>query len=162
VAWAAFYLILPTGSEPTTSATAAVRDSPTQSEIEASATLLGPCMDFGDGGTVEFSLEPGRGARVGLPKNRTGIEDVIVALDEQGDTVWMIYAGELTGKGRDGRPPIGIVEQLVSGDPTSLVITISPGPPPLNFRLMIEQDEERTAAAVKLGESESWAVRGRK
>ena len=82
---------------------------------------------MGDAGAVEFSLMPGVGTRVALPENRVGIERVIVTLDTGGETVWLAYAGDRSGKGGKRRP-VGIVEQLASGDPTVLCIADDSGP----------------------------------
>ncbi len=136
------------------------RDWPTLGELEAGATETAVCTAMGEAGAVEFSLVPGIGTRVALPENRAGIDEVIVTLDDGGETVWLVYAGEHTGKGATGRPT-GIVEQLASGDPTVLSMTLSQGEPPVSVRLTLEDDEASKVAAFERARAEGWALRGR-
>lgn len=161
VAGAFFFVLVPPGAAPVTPEPAARRSAPTLGELEASAVEAATCTAVGDAGAVEFSLMPGVGTRVALPENRVGIERVIVTLDTGGETVWLAYAGQLSGKGGKTRP-VGVVEQLASGDPTVLCMTLSQGPPPVAVRLTLEEDEAMKAAAFERGAAEGWATRGRK
>lgn len=161
VAGALFFVLVPPGVAPTAAEQAASRPAPTLGELEASAVGVATCTAAGDKGAVEFSLMPGVGTRVALPKNRVGIGEVIVMLDAAGETVWLAYAGERSGKGGKRRP-VGIVEQLASGDPTVLCMTITPGPPPVTVHLTLEDAEAMKIAAFERAEAEGWAVRGRK
>ncbi len=85
---------------------------------------------------------------------------MIVTLDDASETVWLVYAGERTGKGGTVRPT-GIVEQLASGDPTVLSMTLSQGEPPVSVRLTLEDDEASKVAAFERVRAEGWALRGR-
>ncbi|MBM4113940.1 MAG: hypothetical protein FJ253_11335 [Phycisphaerae bacterium] len=69
-------------------------------------------------------IKGGAGERLILPPNSAGITEVIVELDPSGQTVWLAYGGEVTGKGTRGLPR-GAVEQLVRDRPTVLVFTFS-------------------------------------
>jgi membrane protease YdiL (CAAX protease family) len=140
---------------------AASRPVPTLDELEASAVGSATCTAIGDKGAVEFSLMPGVGTRVALPKNRVGIDEVIVTLDAAGESVWLAYAGERTSKGGKLRP-VGIVEQLASGDPTVLCMALTPGPPPVTVRLTLEEEEAMKIAMFEQARAEGWAMRGRK
>jgi len=155
VAGALLFALVPSGAEPTVA-----RPAPTLGELEAGAVAAATCTAAGDEGAVEFSLMPGVGTRVALPKNRVGIDEVIVTLDAAGETVWLAYAGEHSGKG--GKPrPVGIVEQLASGDPTTLCLTLTEGPPPVTVRLTLEEEEAMRVAAFERAQAEGWAIRGR-
>lgn len=161
VAGALFFVLVPPGAGPTALEQSAGRPVPTLGELETSAVETVTCTNLGDEGAVEFSLMPGVGARVALPKNRVGIDGVIVTLDAGGETVWLAYAGECSGKGVKGRP-VGVVEQLASGDPTVLCMTLTQGPPPVTVRLTLEEDEAMQTAAFERARAEGWAMRGRK
>jgi hypothetical protein len=86
---------------------------------------------------------------------------VHVTLDAATETVWLAYAGERSGKGGKRRP-VGVVEQLASGDPTVLCMTLTQGPPPVTVRLTLEEDGAMTIAAFERAQAEGWARRGRK
>jgi hypothetical protein len=161
VAGALLLVLVPPGVGPMSPAEAERRAVPTLGELEASSSESAACTAVGDAGAVEFSLLPGVGTRVTLPKNRAGISEVIVTLDPAGATVWLAYAGERSGKGGNGRP-VGIVEQLAAGDPTLLCMTLSRGPPPVTVRLTLEEEEAKKAAAFARAEAEGWALRGRR
>jgi CAAX protease family protein len=161
MAGALFLVLVPPGAAPRASEQAARRPVPTQAELEAGAVEAVTCTAAGDKGAVEFSLRPGVGTRVALPRNRVGIDEVIVALDAAGETVWLAYAGECSGKGGKGRP-VGIVEQLASGDPTVLCMTLTQGPPPVTVRLTLEEEEAMTVGTWERAMAEGWAMRGRK
>jgi len=161
VAGAFLFLLVPPGALPMSPEQAATQPVPTLGELEASAVEDATCAAAGDDGAVEFFLMPGVGTRVALPKNRVGIDEVIVTLDAAGETVWLAYAGERSGKGGKRRP-VGIVEQLASGDPTVLRMTLTQGPPPVTVRLTLEEDEAMKIAAFAQAEAEGWAMRGRK
>lgn len=155
------FLLVPPGLEPRASDTAARRTAPTLEELEASAVEHVVCAQPGDAGAVEFSIAPGAGARVALPKNRVGVDEVVVTLDASGETVWLTYSGERSGKGTSRRP-VGVVEQLAPGDPTVICMTLSEGPPPVSVRLTLEVDEERKAEWFARAEAQGWSRRGRK
>ncbi|MFN0241447.1 MAG: lysostaphin resistance A-like protein [Planctomycetota bacterium] len=161
VAGALSFVLVPPGAAPMVPVQVATPSAPTLGELEASALAAVTCTAAGDAGAVEFTLMPGVGARVALPKNRVGIDEVIVTLDAAGETVWLAYAGERSGKRGKGRP-VGIVEQLASGDPTVLCMTLTPGPPPVSVRLTLEEDEAMKLAAFERADAEGWAKRGRK
>jgi hypothetical protein len=161
IAGALFLVLVPPGAAPAAPEQAATRSGPALGELEASATEAVTCTVAGEEGAVEFSLMPGVGTRVALPKNRVGIDEVIVTLDAAGETVWLAYAGERTSKGGKGRP-VGIVEQLASGDPTVLCMTLTQGPPPVTVRLTLEEEEAKRIAAFERATAEGWAMRGRK
>lgn len=160
IAGALFLVVVPPGTAPIAQEQAARRFGPTLGELEASAGEAATCTAAGDEGAVEFSLMPGVGTRVALPKNRVGIDEVIVMLDAAGDAVWLAYAGERTSKGVNRRP-VGIVEQLASGDPTVLCMTLTEGPPPVTVRLTLEEEEAMKIAAFERAKAEGWARRGR-
>ncbi len=170
VAGAIFFVFVPRGAEPVapdSKAASAARDpaarrpAPTLRELEEGAVGSATCTAFGDAGAVEFSLMPGVGTRVALPKNRVGIDEVIVTLDVTDELVWLAYAGERSGKGGKRRP-MGIVEQLASGDPTVLCMSLTEGPPPVTVRLTLEEEEAMKVAAFEQARSEGWSMRGRK
>jgi membrane protease YdiL (CAAX protease family) len=161
VAGALCFLVVPPGVAPTAPAPPATWSLPTLADLETSVVDQVTCAAPGERGAVEFALMPGEGARVALPQSRVGIDEVIVTLDAGGEKVWLAYAGEVTGKGGTGRPA-GVVEQLVSGDPTVLCLTLAPGAPPVTVRLTLEEDEKMTAAAFERAEAEGWARRGRR
>lgn len=160
VAGASFLVLVPPGAAPKAPELAAMRTTPTLRELEAGAVEAVTCTAAGEAGAVEFALMPGVGARVALPENRVDIDQVIVALDASGETVWLAYAGEYSGKGV-GRRPLGIVEQLASGDRTVLYMTLTEGPPPVTVRLSLEQEEAAIAAVFERAKAEGWATRGR-
>ncbi|MBK7876211.1 MAG: CPBP family intramembrane metalloprotease [Planctomycetes bacterium] len=161
VAGALFAVFVPPGAAPTIPAPTARRTAPTLEELEAGAAETVVCPGVGDEGAVEFSLAPGAGARVALPKNRVGVDEVIVTLDANGEVVWLAYAGERSGKGAKRRP-VGVVEQLAPGDPTVLCMTLSDGPPPVTVRLTLEEDERRKAEWFARAEAQGWSLRGRR
>ncbi len=158
VAAAIFLVVVPRGAAPMSPEQPP--PAPTLGELEASVVEAVTCNAAGDKGAVEFSLTAGVGARVALPKNRVGIDAVIVALDAKGETVWLAYAGERSGKGSKRRP-LGIVEQLAAGDPSMICITLTPGPPPVKVRFTFEDDEARKVATFERAAAEGWAIRGR-
>lgn len=82
VAGAIFFVLVPPGVAPMSPVES--RPAPTLDELAASAVVAVACTAAGDEGAVEFSLMPGVGALVALPKNRVGIEEVIVTLDASG------------------------------------------------------------------------------
>ena len=85
-----------------------------------------------------------------------------MTLDDAGETVWLAYAGELTGKGGKRRP-LGVVEQLASGHPTVVCITLTPGLPPVRVRLTLDDEEAtKTTHFERAAAEEGWARRGRK
>lgn len=156
-----FLVLIPPGAAPRSPESTPVPAAPRLDEIEAGVVETVECTLPGEGGAVEFLLEPGIGKRVQLANNRANVEQVIVALDSSHDIVWLAYAGERTGKGSQRRP-LGIVEQLRSGAPTLLCMTLSPGPPPVRVRLTLEADEASASAAFERAGAEGWARRGRK
>jgi membrane protease YdiL (CAAX protease family) len=158
---ALFFVLVPAGALPSNPQVASRPPAPTLGELEAGAVETAKCRATGDEGAVEFSLVPGVGTRVELPKNRVGIDEVIVTLDAAGETVWLVYAGERTGKWGKGRP-VGIVEQLAADDPTVLCMTLSQGPPPVKVRLTLEQEEALMVAAFERAKAKGWAMRGRR
>jgi membrane protease YdiL (CAAX protease family) len=157
----ALFAVVPPGAAPMAPPHPAPRPVPTLGELEASAVEAATCTAVGDEGAVEFPLMPGVGTRVLLPKNRVGIDEVVVSLDAADETVWLAYAGERSGKW--GKPrPVGIVEQLVPGDPTVLCMTLTQGPPPVTVRLTLEETESMKDAAFERARAEGWARRGRR
>lgn len=161
VAGGLLFALVPPGAAPIVAEQTATRPAPTLAELEASAVEAATCTATGEEGAVEFSLMPGAGTRVSLPKNRVGIDEVIVTLDADGEIVWLAYAGERSGKRGKGRP-IGIVEQLASGDPTVLCMTLTEGPPPVTVRVTLEEEEALKVAAFERARAEGWSTRGRK
>lgn len=135
--------------------------APTLAELEESVVATTSCPALGDAGTIELELTPGRATRVQLPPNLAGVEDVVVQLDAQACTVWLAYAGERSGKGVHTRPR-GIVEQLVSGQPTLLRIELSEGVGPVLARLTLEDDASTKDTRIARALDAGWAVRGRK
>lgn len=161
LAGALFLVVVPPGAAPDAPMQSAARRAPTIDELEAGAVARATCTAIGEAGAVEFDLVPEVGTRVALPSNRVGVDEVIVTLDAEGKTVWLVYAGEHSGKGSKERPR-GIVEQLAPGDPTVLCMTLSEGAPPIRARLKLEDDEETKLAAFERAATDGWAMRGRK
>lgn len=155
VAAALFFMVIPPG----------VPDAPTRftiGELEARTSESAVCRHSGESGAAEFVLSPGVGIRVALPSNRVGVDEVIVMLDPEGQTVWLAYNGDLSGKGVRGRP-LGIVEQLAAGDPTTIWMTLAEGSPPVAVRLVLEESEEARIVAFERAAGETgWATRGRR
>jgi len=97
-----------------------------------------------------------------LPPNKAGVGEVLLSLDAGGNVVWMTYSGELRGLGHD-RLPRGALEQLASGAPTRLCLTLeATNQPGVTVRATLEEDDARVAAVRSLAEREGWATRGRK
>jgi hypothetical protein len=98
-----------------------------------------------------------------LPPNKSGVGEVLLSLDAGGKLVWLAYSGELRAKGHQ-RLPTGVLEQLASGAPTRLCLTLdaTTNPPRVNVRATLEEDDARVAAALAHAEREGWATRGRK
>jgi hypothetical protein len=117
----------------------------------------------GQEGTAEFTLLPETTTRLMLPPNKAGVREVLLSLDAGGKLVWLAYSGELTAKGHH-RLPTGVLEQLASGVPTRLCLTLdaTANPPRVNVRATLEEDDARVAAALAYAEREGWATRGRK
>jgi len=101
--------------------------------------------------------------RLMLPPNKAGVGELLLSLDAGGKLIWLAYSGELTAKGRD-RLPTGVLEQLASGAPTRLCLTLdaTTSPPRVNVRATLEEDDARVAAALAYAEREGWATRGKK
>jgi membrane protease YdiL (CAAX protease family) len=135
--------------------------APSLAELEASVASSATCPAIGDTGAVELELHPGAATRVQLPTNLAGVDEVIVQLDAQARTVWLAYSGERSGKGVRARPR-GIVEQLVSGQPTLLHIELSEGHGPVLARLTLEDDASTKDTLLARALDAGWAVRGRK
>ncbi len=160
VAGSLAYVLVPPAIEPPAAAPSANSLIPALGELEERATGMVVCTAAGETGAVEFSLSPGTGTTVTLPPNRAGVDRVVVSLDDAREVVWLAYAGGYSGKG-GGRRPTGIVEQLASGEPTVLCLTLSDGPPPVRLRLWIADDEAGKASAFERAAAEGWAARGR-
>ncbi|MEQ1892426.1 MAG: CPBP family intramembrane glutamic endopeptidase [Planctomycetota bacterium] len=158
---ALLFVLVPPGVTPPAPEATASAVSPNRAELEAGAAATLVCTAAGEEGALEFTLAPGAGARVTLPENPSGVTEVLVTLDASETTVWLAYAGERSGKGGRSRP-LGIVEQLAAGEPTVLLLTLAPGPPPVAVRLTLEDDEPGKAAAFERATAEGWALRGRK
>lgn len=159
---AAFFLLIPAGHSPIRTIDVKTLVAPTWDDLELSVVKTIKCRGFGNDYTVEFQLEPKEGLKVALPTNRVGIEHVFLMLDADGKTVWLAYNGDITGKNTRGRPA-GIVEQLTSGDPTTLHMSVSQGAVSAKIRLTVEQTEDRKAELfAQAWSSSGWAVRSRK
>jgi len=159
---AAFLLLIPSPESPIPTTDATTRVAPTMGDLEASIVDTVFSGGFGNDYAVEFDLKLQAGTKILLPSNRVGIDNVIVLLDADAETVWLAYNGEVTGKNARGRP-VGIVEQLTSGDPTLLHMRISPDALSANIRLTIEQTEHRKSELFEQAwSSNGWAIRGRK
>ena len=154
--------LVPPGAAPSANDPEAKRITPTLKDIEDGARETVACTAIGEAGAIEFSLMPGVGTRVALPNNLAGIDELIVALDDERETVWLAYAGELSGKGGEHRP-LGIVEQVAAGSPTVVCMTLTPGNPPVRVRLTVVDDDVAKAAHFERAATEDgWARRGRK
>jgi hypothetical protein len=129
--------------------------------IESSVAADAACSALGEAGAAEIVLAPGVGVRVALPENQAGVDEVVVMLDAEARTVWLAYGGEHSGKGVKQRP-LGIVEQLVSGAPTVLCITLSEGASPVAARVTLEEGDQRKTDLFARAWAEGWAMRGRK
>jgi membrane protease YdiL (CAAX protease family) len=161
-AGAIVYVLVPPGTAPPAPAQASSRPTPKISEIKANAATTATCTAMGEAGACEFALMPGVGTRVTLPRNRAGIDELFIMLDAASETVWLAYAGELSGKGSERRP-LGIVEQFASAEPTVVCITLAPGPPPVNVRLTLGDDSAtKTEYFERAKAEEGWSFRGRK
>jgi membrane protease YdiL (CAAX protease family) len=159
---AVLFLLIPPGATPLVPGTATTRSAPKLADVEAGATANATCTTIGEAGACEFFLMPGIGTRIALPRNHAGIDQLIVLLDDASKTVWLAYAGELSGKG-NGRRPLGIVEQLTSGEPTVVCMTLTTGPPPVKVRLTLDDDQAvKTAHFERAAVEDGWAIRGRK
>ena len=157
VAGTLLFVLVPPGAAPL-----ATRPAPTLGEIEAGAVETAACTAIGEAGACEFFLLPGIGTRIALPQNHAGIDELIVLLDVASETVWLAYSGELSGKG-NGRRPLGIVEQLKSGEPTVVCMTLTPGPSPVKVRLTLDDDQAvKTACFERALAEDGWTMRGRK
>lgn len=135
--------------------------APSLAELEASVASSATCPAIGGAGAIEFELHPGAATRIQLPTNLAGVDEVILQLDSDDRTIWLAYAGERTGKGVRARPR-GIVEQLVSGQPTLLRIELSEGAAPVLARLTLEDDASTKETLIARALDAGWAVRGRK
>ena len=135
--------------------------APSLAELEASVESSMTCPAIGDAGAIEFELHPGSATRIQLPTNLAGVAEVVVQLDSDDRTVWLAYAGERSGKGVRARPR-GIVEQLVSGQPTLLRIELPEGAAPVLARLSLEDDASTKETLIARALDAGWAVRGRK
>jgi hypothetical protein len=152
---------LPREHGPDLSQRSSAPSAPSFAEIEASVASSTTCSAIGEAGAIEFELHPGAATRVALPTSLAGVDEVIVHLDAQARTVWLAYSGERSGKGVHARPR-GIVEQLVSGQPTLLRIELSEGAAPVLARLTLEDDASTKDARLTRAFDAGWAVRGRK
>jgi len=148
--------LIPAGRAP-----AAGRAAPSVEALRAATVAQVNCPPPDEGTEVEFFLSPGESARITLPESRSGVGDVLVALDADGLVVWLAYSDELTGKGV-GRRPVGVLEQLASGQPTRLALSLAEGDPPVAIRAALHDSPESIAAIKARAEAEGWSQRGRK
>jgi membrane protease YdiL (CAAX protease family) len=156
IAGALGFALIPAGRAPP-----AERAAPSVEALEAAVAAEVSCPAPDQGTEVEFFLSPGESTRIALPENRSGVGEVLVALDAEGLVVWLAYSGELSGKGVDRRP-VGVLEQLAPGQPTRLALSLTEGDPPVAVRATLHESPESVAAIKARAEAEGWATRGRR
>lgn len=156
-------LIIPAGSPSAAPPQPTFLEAPTIAQLTDRVSAQVSVAAIGQEGAVQFTLLPEGTARLMLPPNLAGVGEVLVSLDAGGKCLWVAYSGELTGKGRDRVPP-GVIEQLASGAPTRLCLTLeaTTNHPEISVQATLEEDDARVAAARERAEREGWATRGRK
>lgn len=155
-------LVMPQGTA-STKAPQPPLPSPTIAQLTERVSAQVSVASIGQEGTAQFTMLPDRATRLMLPPNKAGVGEVLLSLDAGGKLVWLAYSGELRAKGHH-RLPTGVLEQLASGAPTRLCLTLdaTTNPPRVNVRATLEEDDARVAAALAYAEREGWATRGRK
>jgi membrane protease YdiL (CAAX protease family) len=115
-------------------------------------------------GEIEIALSHDAPVRIILPPNPTGVVEMTVAFDDRAGVIWLAYSGEITGKGADGIPRRGIIEQLAAGDPARLLIRFEDAderPVKAWVSFLVLEDRIQAALARAAGE-DGWAIRGRR
>lgn len=140
----------------TTGLSSGISTGPTASGLREQARRTAECPSDGE---AKFALSPGEAVRVRLPSNRAGTDDAIVALDASGNTLWLVYDGQLSGK----KVGAGVLEQLQGGDPALMLIHLDAQPTGLDVRFSLVQDQTAADAAWAMATTEpGWATRGKK
>jgi hypothetical protein len=130
--------------------------APTEAALRVRVTERIPIPSSGEAAT---ELKPGAVVLLEMPANRLEISDVLVALDDAGDTLWLCYGGEVSGK-TAGK---GVVEQIRSGDPTALVVQLDAASPTAvrTARFTLVQDQTALSSWMARAAAETgWATRG--
>ncbi len=155
--------VIPSGTSSTAPPKPTLLQSPTLAQLDERVTAQVSIASIGQDGTANFTILPESATRLMLPPNKAGVEHVIIALDSGGKVFWMAYSGELSWKGSTRLPP-GVLEQLASGAPTRLCLSLEslPEQSGVKVRATVEEDTARVEAAVAHAETEGWATRGRK
>lgn len=155
--------VIPAGTSSKAPPMSTLLQSPTLAQLHERVTAQVSIASIGQDGSANFTILPEGATRLVLPPNKAGVEHVVVALDASGKVLWMAYSGELTGKGST-RLPKGVLEQLASGAPTRLCLSLESHPEQsgVTVRATVEEDDARVADAVARAENEGWATRGRR
>jgi membrane protease YdiL (CAAX protease family) len=155
--------VIPAGTSSNAPPMSTLLQSPTLAQLHERVTAQVSIASIGQDGSANFTILPEGATRLVLPPNKAGVEHVVVALDASGKVLWMAYSGELTGKGST-RLPKGVLEQLASGAPTRLCLSLESHPEQsgVTVRATVEEDDARVAGAVARAENEGWATRGRR
>lgn len=151
-----FYAVLPPGvvkPEPLR--------PPSVASLLARAMLAATCPTEGE---AEFALAHDDPVRIALPPNPTGVVEAILTMDDRRGVIWLAYNGEVTGKGNNGIPESGIIEQLSGDDPSRLRIRFENADQrPVKAWVSLLQDPSRIDAALTQAAIEGgWSTRGRK
>lgn len=153
----AWLLVAATVPEPPPPVSAASAVAPTEVEMRS---RLSSHVRIESGRPAALTLVRGAPIALVFPANRPGLEEALIELDLDGSTIWLRYDGAISGK-KVGR---GILEQLRSGDPSSLLVRITGGDLESGLSTVCELIDDQATFDSTWARCEAetgWAMRGK-